>query len=67
MRLQNPDSIACKQFLLDIGDGKATNTTIEEIDNFITLADILWIPLDKNQLFNQIYDNFDLNFQSVKY
>jgi hypothetical protein len=67
MRLQNSDSAAYKEFLMRIGNGTQQSYTIDEIDDYIKLPNNIWLPSNKQNLFDSIYDDFVNRFSEIDY
>ena len=66
MRL-NPEEIEYREYLLHLGNGTLPSEIIEDVPDFITLPENIWIPLSIPNLFNTIYDNFQNQFNEPDY
>ncbi len=67
MRLTSEDSIQYRNFLMNVGNGTEPTEFINEIPDYINVPDNLFLPFNKQSLFEKIYDNFDLQFSQADY
>jgi ATP-dependent DNA helicase PIF1 len=66
MRLNN-DAQDYRDFLIRIGNGTEPSEIINAVPDFITIPDHIYMPLNIQQLFNRVYDNFEENFDKPEY
>jgi len=66
MRL-NPEENEYRQFLLQLGNGSLPTEIIDDIPDFITLPENIWMPLSIPDLFNVIYDDFQSQYNLPDY
>jgi len=67
MRLSSEQNLEYSKLLMNIGNGTEKKTTINQFNDFITLPDSIWMPLNPNNLFNEIYEEFQINFSNPEY
>lgn len=67
MRLGNQESIQYRNFLMNVGNGTEPSESINEIPDYITVPQNLFIPLNKQTLFTAVYDNFTEQFNQADY
>jgi ATP-dependent DNA helicase PIF1 len=67
MRLSSESNNKYAEFLINIGNGTQETQTIDNLNDYIQLPENIWMPLDKNLLFENIYDNFSLNYSDPEY
>ena len=54
-------------FIQQVGEGKCPKVKIDDIDDYIEIPEQYCIKLDKNLLFDTVYDNFEQNYLEFDY
>ncbi len=67
MRLSSESNTNYAQFLINVGNGTQTTSTIDDHNDYITIPENMWMPLNQNNLFSTIYDDFSLNYSNPEY
>ncbi len=66
MRL-NEASAQYKEYILQIGNGTLPSQIINLVPDFVTIQEQMWIPFNVSDLFNTVYDNFNLLYHDPDY
>lgn len=67
MRLANDSNAKYKQYLVDLGEGNLQSVSNNEHFDLINLPNSIWLPLNKEILFNRVYDDFINNYDNIDY
>ena len=69
MRLLRQDGDNYPEFLINVGNGTLnSNAQSDNSSNeFIDLPNAMWLPLEKEQLFDRVYDNFLESYTDPQY
>ncbi len=58
MRLNNENNFDYRDFLINIGNGSLPTEKVNEIPDYVNIPDKMYLPLDKQIIFDKIYDDF---------
>ncbi len=61
------DTTNYSQYILNIGNGSEPTLKIDDHDDFISVPDKIWMPLDPKQLFEKVFDNFLSHYTDSEY
>ena len=67
MRLSNENDATYRNFILNLGNGTLPTHTFNEIPDHIEIPHNMWIPLEKENLFHNIFDDFSIYHHNPDY
>jgi len=67
MRLNNPDSEQYREFIMNVGNGNIPSSTFGGTPDYIEIPRNIWMPLNKEDLFNNIFDEFYTSHSDPEY
>ena len=67
MRLLNPDSASYRDFIMQIGNGTLPTQSFLGTPDHIEIPRDIWMPLNKEDLFDNIFDDFQTNYNDPEY